>query len=110
MYTAHIEDWVSSLSRDDQMSLAITLHHALVEVNNLQSNEAAVLIASFMGKNERTIREWKYSFVENGGSFPESQQGNYRREGILWQNEEMKKQLVIMYVQMQLLRGNTKSI
>ena len=28
MYTAHIEDWVSSLSRDDQMSLAITLHYS----------------------------------------------------------------------------------
>ena len=47
-----------------------------------------------MGKNERTIREWKYSFVENGGSFPESQQGNYRREGILWQNEEIASDYV----------------
>ena len=91
LYTAHIEDWASSLSRDDQVCLAITLHYALVEVNNLRSNETAVLIASFMGKNERTIREWKYSFVENGGNFPESQQGNYRRKGILWQNEEMNE-------------------
>lgn len=91
MYTAYIEDWANSLSRDDQMSLAITLHYALVEVNNLPSNKTADLIASFMGKSERTIREWKYSFIENGGSFPESQQGKYIREGILWQNEELNE-------------------
>lgn len=72
IYVAHVEGW---LSRDDQMSLAITLHYALVELHDLPSNEVANLTASFLGKSERTVREWRHAFVENNGSFPESQQG-----------------------------------
>lgn len=72
------------------MSLAIKLHYALIEVNILPSNEAADLIASFMGKSERTIREGKY-FIVNGCSFPENPQGKYRREGILRQNKEISE-------------------
>lgn len=33
----HIENWVSSLSRDDLMSIAMTLHYALVTVKILQT-------------------------------------------------------------------------
>lgn len=44
-----------------------------------------------MGKSERTVRELRYSFIENSGSFPDSQQGKYRREGVLWQNEELNE-------------------
>ena len=33
MFSTFIEDWSSSLTRDDLMSLAMVLHYALVEVN-----------------------------------------------------------------------------
>ena len=62
-------------------------------------SKAADLIASMIGKTERTVRDWKYSFIANDGSFPESQQGKYRRQGILWQNKELN---LIMFMQMQL--------
>ena len=83
MFSTFIEDWASSLTRDDLMSLAIVLHYALVEVNGIAVSKAAKLIASMIGKTERTVRDWKYSFIANDGSFPESQQGKYRRQGIL---------------------------
>ena len=89
MFSTFIEDWASSLTRDDFMSLAIVLHYALVEVNGIAVSKAANLIASMIGKTERTVRDWKYSFIANDCSFPESQQGKYRRQGILWQNEEL---------------------
>lgn len=69
------------------MSLAITLHYAMVELSDLPCGSTTDLIASFLGRTERTIREWKY----NSGSFPDSQQGKYRREGLLWQNEELNE-------------------
>ena len=91
MFLSYIEDWASSLSRDDKQSLVITLHYALVEVNSFPSNKAADLIASLVGKTERTVRDWKYSFISNNGSFPETQQGKYRRQGVLWQKEELNE-------------------
>ena len=41
------------------------------------------LISTLIGRSERTVREWKYIFFHNDGSFPDSKQGGYRREGVL---------------------------
>ena len=32
-----------------------------------------------------------YYLIQNGGDFPESKQGKYRRSGVLWSNEELNK-------------------
>jgi len=87
----HIQDWTSSLSRDDLMSLAMTLQLALVYESAMTNTDAANVIASLIGRSERTVREWKYDFFKNGGDFPDSKQGKYQREGILWQNEELNE-------------------
>ena len=87
----HIESWTCTLSRDDQMSLSITLHYALVGVSGVPQNTAAALISSLIGKSERTVREWKYDFLSNGGQFSDTEQGKYRREGVIWQNEELNE-------------------
>ena len=87
----HVQDWTSSLSRDDLMSLAMTLQLALVHESAMTNTDAANVIASLLGKNERTVREWKYIFCKNDGSFPDSKQGKYQRQGIFWQNEELNE-------------------
>ena len=54
-------------------------------------SEAAELIGSMIGKNERTVRQWKNVFFLNEGSFPDSLQGKYQRQGILWKHEELNE-------------------
>ena len=41
-------------------------------------------------KSDKTVREWRSYFVENG-QIPESKQGQYQRSGIVWQNEDLNK-------------------
>ena len=78
----HVEEWVSVLSRDDLMSLSLTLHHVLVNIYGVTKRNAAEMIGNLIGKNERTVREWRKFFNDNGGSFPDSEQGHYRRQGV----------------------------
>ena len=87
----HVEQWTSSLSRDNLQSLAMTLHYALVVMNGTKQTSAANQIADIIGKNERTVREWKHSFFHNDGTFPDSQQGKYQRQGVLLQNEQLNE-------------------
>ena len=42
-----------------------------------------------VGKSDRTVREWRSQFIANGGEVPESKQGQYRRSGVLWTNEDL---------------------
>ena len=42
----HIEEWTSTLSKDDLMSLAMTLHYSLVCVSGISQTDAAQCIAS----------------------------------------------------------------
>ena len=57
-----IQEWVSVLSRDDLMSLVITLNHLLDQCGVLQT-AAASKIATLIGKGERTVREWRSIFL-----------------------------------------------
>ena len=82
-----IQEWVSVLSRDDLMSLVITLHYLLDSCGVLQT-VAASKIATLIGKGERIVRV-VINFFKNAGSFPDSEQGHYQRKGILWQHEEL---------------------
>ena len=85
----HIEEWVSMLHRDDIMSLSLMLHHAFVNVCKMKKTKAAEEIGKLIGKSERTVREWRKSFYDNSGTFPDSEQGHYQRQGLLWYDEEL---------------------
>ena len=63
----------------------------------MKKTDASVLIAELSGKGERTVREWRATFVTNKGSFPDTLQGKYPRTGVLWHNEELNK-LATRYV------------
>ena len=87
----HAKDWISSLDRDDVMSLSLVLHHLIVNILGLQLTFAAKVIGDLIGKSDRTVREWRGTFLCNDGSFPGSLQGKYQRTGVLEQNEELNK-------------------
>ena len=98
---AFIEDYardlVNGLDRDDLRSLSILLHYLLVCLLQLGATDASKWIADVSGKCERTIREWRATFVANKGSFPDTMQGRYQRTGVLWHNEELNE-LATRYV------------
>ena len=85
------EEWLMSLDHDDKKSLSMFLCFNLGRQFSMKDTEAAVLVAQMVGKSDRTIRQWRSDLVGNDGEMPESQQGKYQREGVLWHNEELNK-------------------
>ena len=88
----HSTEWVLTLSRDDLMSFCIVLFYILVQLLKMGILDAAKIISIATGKGERTIRGWRATFLVNDGTFPESLTGKYKRNGVLWQNEDINKQ------------------
>ena len=60
-----------------------------VDVCGVKKTEAADVISSLIYRGQRTVREWKVSFYANSGTFPDSKQGHYQRQGVLWNDEEL---------------------
>ena len=87
----HAKEWIDSLSRDDVMSLSLLLHHVIVKILGFQLTFAAKVIGDLINKSDRTVREWRATFLCNDGCFPDSLQGKYQRKGAVWQNEELNK-------------------
>ena len=87
----HAVDWVNALEKDDIMSLTLLLHDLLVTRMHLNATDAAKLIGEMVMKSDRTVREWRTMFLANDNEFPDTQQGKYRRSGVLWQNEDLNR-------------------
>ncbi len=80
------------LSRDDLQSLSLYLHQVLITLLGVQLTTAAGMIGEVSRQSEPTVQEWRAQFIRNGGSFPDSEQGHYQRDGVLWQNEDLNKE------------------
>jgi len=63
----------------------------LVSELSLTVNNAAELTSKIIHKMERTVRQWRTDLIQNGGDFPESKQGKYRRSGVLWASKQLSK-------------------
>ena len=85
------QEWVESLNRDDTMALSMFLHSLMVFRLQFSLSDSAKMIGELLGFSDRTIREWRSIFINNEGSFPDSEQGKYQRSGVLWKNEELNK-------------------
>ena len=59
-----VREWVSTLHRDDKMSLTLLLHVILVSKLNLELVEASELIGSMVGVSGRTVRGWRALLAE----------------------------------------------
>ena len=57
----------------------------------MKATESAQLAASFVGKNDKTVRRWRTGVLRNKGVLPQSKQGRYERKGVLWHNENLNK-------------------
>ena len=68
-------EWVASLDRDDRMSLGIFLSHHLENLVGFSKLMAAEYSGMMLSKSERTIRQWRADFAENGYEVPDNQQG-----------------------------------
>ena len=76
---------------EDRVSLGLFLSFQLTNLLGKGETEAAELAGLMVGKCEKTIRDWKSAFLDNGGSVEESKQGRYQRSGVLWKNEALNK-------------------
>ena len=86
-----VKEWVELLNRDDMMALSMFLHSFLVFRLQFSLCDSAKMICELLGYSDRTIREWRSIFINNEGSFPDSEQGKYQRSGVLCQKEELNK-------------------
>ena len=57
---------------------------------NLGKTKAAELAGMMVGRSDKTVREWRKQFMEEG-EVPESKQGEYQRSGVLWSNEDLNR-------------------
>ena len=64
----------------------------------MQATDAAKLAAEIVGKSDRTVRKWRTDLIKNKGKLPKTRQGQYRRKGVSWKNEELSK-MAKKYVQ-----------
>ena len=86
----YASEWVESFNWDDLQSLSIFPCNMLLNVLEYQLlTDAAKVIAQVIGRCDRTVRQWRKTFITNNGSFPDSLQGKYQREGVLWQNKDL---------------------
>lgn len=88
------EEWVAVLDRDNKRSLAIFLCYCLTTMLSFTETRAAEFVSSVIGKSDRTVRQWRQDLLANDGVLPGTRQGQYRRSGVLWQNEELNKKAV----------------
>ena len=102
---SYASEWVESLSRDDLLSLSILLWHIFTSILSFNITDAAGLIGRAIGKSDHTVREWKTTFNANRGSFPDTLQGKYQCDGVLWHSEDLNKQAVKYVRQNTVVKG-----
>ena len=86
---SYIDEWLTTLAKEDFQALSLLLHVALTEHAGLNQTTAAVVAGNLLHYSDRTIREWKVQFMANGGRFLDTRQGSYKRTGVLWSSEEL---------------------
>ena len=84
------DDWISHLEREDRVSLGLFLCFQLSKHFDLGDTKAAELAGMMVGRSDKTVREWRKHFVEEG-EIPESKQGKYQRSGVLWSDESLNR-------------------
>ena len=82
---------MNELDRDAMKRLAVLLMQVCVELG-VKVKEAA-RISEFVGKTERTVREWRQDY---DGQFSEYKKGKHRRSSIL--DDEDARMLAVRYV------------
>ena len=69
-----VEDWLLRLDHDTMISFGLFLQNNLTKLLSMATTKAAEYTGIMLGKSDRTVRQWKVYFRENG-SIPDSKQG-----------------------------------
>ena len=69
-----VEDWLLTLDRDTTISLSLFLQYNLTNLLSTATTKAAEYTGIMLGKSDRTVRQWKADFRENG-CIPNGKQG-----------------------------------
>ena len=85
-----LEDWVLTLDRMTRSRLPC-LCHLMVTQFQFTETRAAEFTAELIHKSDRTVRQWRTDLVSNDGVMPESKQGRYLWNGVLWSNEDLNQ-------------------
>ena len=88
------EEWISHFEREDRVSLALFLCFQLSKHFNLGKTKAAELAGEMVGQSDKSVREWRKKFLEEG-EMQESKQGKYQRTGVLWSDEALNRKAAI---------------
>ena len=83
------EDWLLTLEKEHVQMMAMMLYDNYVVRFGLLQTKAAEEVALLLGVNEKTVRRWRYDWMENNGSFSESSKGKYRRY-VVFDDEEYR--------------------
>ena len=73
------DDWLVTLPRENVQMMAMMLYDSYIERFGLLQTKAAEEVALLLGVNEKTIRRWRYDWIDNNGSFSASSKGKYKR-------------------------------
>ena len=89
-----VEDWLETLDKDEIKYISLFLCYHFMHAFSFTEIKATEYAASMVKKSDRTVRRWRSALINNDGVLPESEQGHYKRSGVLWQNEELNKKAV----------------
>ena len=87
------DDWLVTLPKENVQMMAMMLYDSYIERFGLLHTKAAEEVALLLSVNEKTIRRWRYDWIDNKGSFSESSKGKYKRYIVIDDEEYRDKTL-----------------
>lgn len=67
--------------------LAVFLCRIFNKHFDMKATAAAILVGQVIRRSDKSVRKWRTSGTENKGVLPRSKQGQYKRRGVLRDNE-----------------------
>ena len=89
-------DWIESLTRDDQYSLALFLFSVFQQDFQLLITSAAKLIAKYFHNTTRPFKNGELIFVQNEGELPEFLHGKYSCMNVIAHDEELTEKAFVI--------------
>ena len=69
------DDWFVTLEKEQVQMMAMMLYDNYIIRFGLLHTKAAEEVALLLGVNEKTVRRWRYDWIDNKGSFSDSSKG-----------------------------------
>ena len=90
------DDWLVTLEKEHVQMMAMMLFDNYITRFGLLKTKAAEEVALLLGVSEKTVRRWRYDWLENQGSFSESNKGKYSRYVVV--NDEEYRDKILKWI------------